>query len=62
MDRQLICPIKAKEQYTKGHDRVCGQLHFNICMEMTVKLDDKHQYDHVPKSVDISHEGKLTIS
>ena len=27
------CPILAKEQYTKRHDRVCAQLHFNICKE-----------------------------
>jgi len=27
------CPILAKEQYTKRHDRVCAQLHFNICNE-----------------------------
>jgi hypothetical protein len=25
------CPILAKEQYIKRHDRVCTQLHFNIC-------------------------------
>jgi hypothetical protein len=24
------CPILAKERYTKRHDRVCAQLHFNI--------------------------------
>ena len=27
------CPTLAKEQYTKRHDRVCAQLHFNICKE-----------------------------
>jgi len=26
-----------------------------------VKLDNKHWYDHVPKSVKMSHEGKVTI-
>jgi len=25
------CPILAKEQYIQRHDRVCAQLHFNIC-------------------------------
>jgi len=25
------CPILAKEQYIKRHDRVCEQIHFNIC-------------------------------
>jgi hypothetical protein len=33
------CPILAKEQYIKRHDRVCAQLHFNICKELGVKLD-----------------------
>jgi hypothetical protein len=27
------CPILAKEQYIKRHDRVGEQLHFNICKE-----------------------------
>ena len=41
---------------------MCAQLHFNICKEIGVKLDNKHWYDHVdPKSVDTSHEGKVTI-
>ena len=45
------CPILAKEQYTKRHDTVCAQLHFNICKERGVQLDKKHWYEHVPKSV-----------
>jgi hypothetical protein len=35
------CPILAKEQYIKQHDRVSAQLHFNICKETRVKLDKK---------------------
>jgi hypothetical protein len=35
------CPILAKEQYIKRLDRVCAQLHFNICKETGVKLDQK---------------------
>jgi len=31
---------------------VCAQLHFNICKEIGVKLDNKYWYDHVPKSVE----------
>jgi len=26
-----------------------------------VKLDNRHWYDHLPKSVKMSHEGKVTI-
>jgi hypothetical protein len=37
----LACPILAKEQYIKRHDRVCTQQHFNICKEIGVKLDSK---------------------
>jgi hypothetical protein len=36
------CPILAKEQYIKRHDRVGAQLHFNICKETGVQLDAKH--------------------
>ena len=52
------CPILAKEQYIKRHDRVCAQLHFNICKETGVQLDKKHWYEHVPKSVETSQGGK----
>jgi len=45
------CPILAKEQYIRRHDRVCAQLHFNICKETGVQLDKKRWYEHVPKSV-----------
>ena len=55
-------PILAKEQYIERHDSVCAHLHFNVCKEIGVKLDNKFRYDHVPKSVETSHEGKVTIS
>jgi hypothetical protein len=55
------CPILAEEQYIKRHDRVCAQLHFNICKETGVKLDKKHRYEHVPKSTETSQGGKVTI-
>ena len=56
-------PILTKEQYTKRHDRVCAQLHFNIlvCKEAEVKLDKKHWYEHEPKSVETSQGSKVTI-
>ena len=51
------CPILPKEQYIKRHDRLCAQLHFNVCKEIGVKLESNHWYDHVPKSTETSHEG-----
>jgi hypothetical protein len=48
------CPIMAKEKYIKRHDKVCAQLHFNICKETGVQLDKKHWYEHVPKPVETS--------
>jgi hypothetical protein len=33
------CPILAKEQYIKRHDRVCAQLRFNICKETGAQLE-----------------------
>jgi uncharacterized lipoprotein YehR (DUF1307 family) len=32
-----------------------------IIIIIIIKLDNKHRYDHVPKSVETSHEGKVTI-
>jgi hypothetical protein len=55
------CPILVKEQYIKSHDIVSAQLHFNICKETGVQLDKKHWYEHVPKSVESSPGGKVTI-
>ena len=40
---------------------MCAQLHFNICKERGVKLDKKHWYEHVPKSVETSQGGKVTM-
>ena len=51
----------AKEQYIKRHDRVSEQLHFNICKETVVQLDKNHWYESVPKSVETSQGGKVTI-
>jgi len=56
-----VCPILAKEQYIKRYNRVCAQLHFNICKETAVQLDKKHWYEHVPKSLETSHGGKVTM-
>ena len=41
---------------------MCTQLRFNILKERGVKLDKKHWYKQVPKSIEISQEGKVTIS
>jgi hypothetical protein len=55
------CLILPKEQYIKGHDRVCAQIHFNICKEIGVKLDNKYWLDHVPKSAETSCEVTVNI-
>ena len=55
------CPILVTAQHINRHDTVCTELHFNICNEIGVKLDNRHWCDHVPKSVKTSHEGKVTI-
>ena len=44
----------------KRRDTVCAHLHFNVCKEIGVKLENKHRYDRVPKLVETSHEGKIT--
>ena len=39
----------------------CAQLCFNICKEIRVKLDNEHWDDYVPKLVETSCDGKVTI-
>jgi len=34
------CPRLAKEEYVKWHDKVSAQIHFNICTEIGVQLDE----------------------
>jgi hypothetical protein len=36
-------------------------LNYNKCKETGIKLDNKHWYDHVSKSDETSHKGKVTI-
>jgi len=55
------CPILAKEQYIKRHDKICAQLNFNICHEIGIKLDKEHWYEQVPKLAERSREYKITI-
>jgi len=50
----IACQMLAKEQYIKRHDKVCAQLQFSICKETGVRLDEKHWYEHVPKSIETS--------
>ena len=40
---------------------MCAELHFNVCKETGVKLDNENWYDHVPKSLETSHEVEVTI-
>jgi len=55
------CPILAKEQYIKRHDRVCAQLQFNICKETGIKLGNEHWYEYVKKLVETNREGEVAI-
>jgi len=41
----------AKEQYVKRQDRVCVQLHFNICKKIGVTLDNEQRYDIVSTEI-----------
>ena len=40
---------------------MCAQLHFNIWKEIGVKLNNEHWYEHAPKLVETSHDGKVTM-
>jgi hypothetical protein len=40
---------------------VCAQIHLNICKALGVKLDGELWYEHVPKSVETSQVGKVTM-
>ena len=43
------------------HIRMCAQQHFNICKRIGIKLDKEHWHEHVPKSVETSVKGQVTI-
>jgi len=48
------CRVLEKEQYIKSQDKVCAQTHFKLCKESGLKLEDKHRYELVQKSVNKS--------
>jgi hypothetical protein len=50
----------AKEEYIR-EIIVCVEIQFKVCKEIALKLDIKHWYNHVPKSIETSHEGKVTV-
>jgi len=54
-------PSTDKRTVHKETNRVCAQLHFNICKETGIQLDKKHWYKHVPKSVETGQGGYVTI-
>jgi hypothetical protein len=51
----------AKEQYVKGRDRVCVQIHCTMRKEIGVKLDRERWSEHTPKFVETSHVIKVTM-
>jgi len=51
----------AEKQCIKRHDRLYAQLHFPIYKEIGVKLRKEHWYEHIPKSLETSHEIEVTI-
>jgi len=44
-----------------GFEKHNNNNNFNICKEAVVQLDKKHWYEHVPKSVETSQVGNVTI-
>ena len=62
--RDIVC-LRNISTLHKGDDEDDNnnniQLHFNICKEIGVKVDNKHSYDYLPKSVETSYKGKVTI-
>ena len=40
---------------------MCPQPHFNTCKETGIELEKEHWYEHVPKLVETSQEGKVII-
>ena len=40
---------------------MCARPHFNICKYEGAKLYNKHRYDHITKSVESSHDSKVSI-
>jgi hypothetical protein len=43
--------VLAEGQYIKRHEKVCGELHFNIWKEIGGKIYSKQRYDRVLKLV-----------
>ena len=55
------CPELAKLEYLTRHDKVCAQVHFEICKKLNVPIEAKKWYDHQPKTVTQTSDGKIRI-
>jgi hypothetical protein len=55
-------PSTGKRTIQKRHDKMCAQLYCNLRKEIRVELNDEDWYDHVPKSVETRHEGRVTVT
>ena len=62
IDRTVsVRPVLATEQHIKRHDRLCAQLHFNMCKETGVRRGKEQWHEHAPKSAEKCREGKVAI-
>ena len=55
------CPILAQKDYIERHDRVCIQLHYNLCKEYEIDVDADKWYEHKPKNTATTEDGETTI-
>ena len=58
------CRILALEQHVERHDkhdRVCAQVHFNICKEKGAKSEKECWHEHAPNLTETHLEIKVII-
>lgn len=55
------CPTLAKKDYLTRHNRVCTQIHYNICKTFGVPVRTEKWYEHQPERVATSRDEKVTV-
>lgn len=55
------CPVLARKEYIDRHNRVCSQIHFEICRHYGSRLPAEKWYVHKPANVTQTPDEKTTI-
>lgn len=55
------CPILARREYIERHNKVCNQIHYQLCKFYGCQVNSDKWYEHQPLQVTVSEDEKITL-